>query len=153
MTEPVLLRSGEGARLELGAIGQGWTKIGSKETDDALGAWEFSVSGGEGGPPPHVHDQIHEVMVLLEGEGEFLLGERTERIGPGAFLYAPPGTVHGVSPTSDAVRVLIVATPASTHEGVIDAMMKMAAAGPPDPQKMAEIFEGVDIELAGPPPA
>jgi mannose-6-phosphate isomerase-like protein (cupin superfamily) len=150
MTEPVLLGSGEGATVNMGAMGQGWTKLGSKQTDDTFGAWEFSMRGAMAAPPPHVHDEIHELMVLLDGEAEFIVGDQTRKASAGAFVYAPPGIVHGIVPTPDTdIRALIITSPGSKHEAVIEAMEKMAASGgPPDPQKLAEFFADVDMRMA-----
>lgn len=39
--------------------------------------------------PAHRHEQGEDVYVL---EGELLVG--TERLGPGDYLYSPPGSVH-----------------------------------------------------------
>ena len=150
MTEPVLLASGEGATVNMGTMGQGWTKLGSKQSEDAFGAWEFTMKGAAGAPPPHVHNEIHELMILLEGEGELIVGDQTRKASAGAFAYAPPGTVHGVVPTADTgVRALIITSPGAKHEAVIEAIEKMAASGgPPDPQKIAEFFAGVDMQMA-----
>ena len=101
MSEPVLSKAGEGAGIDFGPMGQGHAKIGSKETDDTIGAWEFALEGGGGAPPPHIHHSIHEVIVVLEGDAEIILGDRTERVGSGGLVYAPPGTLHGVSPSGD----------------------------------------------------
>ena len=150
MTEPVLLASGEGAAVDMGTMGEGWTKVGSKQSDDTFGAWEFSMQGAAGAPPPHIHREIHELMVLLEGEAEFIVGDHTRRVSAGAFVYAPPGAVHGIVPTADTdIRALIITSPAAKHEAVIEAIEKMAASGgPPDPQKIAEFFGGVDMQMA-----
>jgi mannose-6-phosphate isomerase-like protein (cupin superfamily) len=152
VSEPVVSRAGEGAPIDFGPMGHGNAKIGSKETDDAIGAWDFVLEGGGGAPPPHIHNSIHEVIVVLEGDAEIVIGERTERVGPGTLVYAPPGTVHGVSPSgSGKLRAMILTNPASKHEQVIDAFVKLAAAGPPDPATMAEYIANVDVEILEPP--
>lgn len=152
MPEAVVSRAGEGAPIDFGPMGRGHAKIGSKETDDTVGAWEFALEGGGGAPPPHIHNSIHEVIVVLEGDAEIVIGDRTEQVGPGALVYAPPGTRHGVSPSgSGKLRVMILTNPASKHQEVIDAFVKLAAAGPPDPAKMAEYIANVDVEIPTPP--
>jgi quercetin dioxygenase-like cupin family protein len=45
--------------------------------------------------PPHRHDDQVDSFYVLEGEVVFTLGEETVRAGPGSFVSAPPGTVHG----------------------------------------------------------
>jgi mannose-6-phosphate isomerase-like protein (cupin superfamily) len=152
VSEPVVSQAGEGAKIDFGPMGQGHAKFGSKETDDVFGAWVFALEGGGGAPPPHIHNSIHEVIVLLEGDAEIVIGDRTERVGSGGLVYAPPGTLHGISPSGGGtVRVLILTNPAAKHEEVIDAFEKLAAAGPPDPAKIAEYLGNVDVEIPAPP--
>jgi mannose-6-phosphate isomerase-like protein (cupin superfamily) len=150
MTEPVLLASGEGATVNMGPMGQGWTKLGSKQSEDTFGAWEFSMKGATAAPPPHIHNEIHELMVLLSGEAEVIIGDQTRLVSAGGFAYAPPGVIHGIAPTADTdIRALIITSPGSKHEAVIEAIEKMAASGgPPDPERMAEFFAGVDMQMA-----
>jgi mannose-6-phosphate isomerase-like protein (cupin superfamily) len=154
MTEAVLLSVGEGADINMGPMAQGWTKLGSRQSDDSLGAWEFTMDGSAPAAPPHIHHGIHEIMVILEGEGDLMIGDRRQAVRAGAFAYAPPGVLHGVVPGgSGTIRALIITTPAATHEAVVAALEKLAAGGPPDPAKMAEAFAGTDIEVAGAPPS
>ena len=66
----------------------------------------------QGGPPPHIHHLEDELIYVLEGEVELLVGERTIRETAGASAYAPRGILHtfknvGTSPS----RVLVVFTP------------------------------------------
>jgi quercetin dioxygenase-like cupin family protein len=62
---------------------------------DETGAGEaFLQEGPPGsGPPPHAHPW-DEAYLMLEGEMDVLLGERTVRLKPGMFAYVPAGTVH-----------------------------------------------------------
>jgi hypothetical protein len=60
----------------------------------------------------------------------------------------PPGTVHGVSPSGGgALRAMILTSAAAKHEEVIDAFVRLAAAGPPDPARIAEYMAEVDVEF------
>ena len=45
--------------------------------------------------PPHRHDDQVESFYVLEGEVEFTIENEVVRAGPGTFLSAPPGTLHG----------------------------------------------------------
>jgi quercetin dioxygenase-like cupin family protein len=45
--------------------------------------------------PPHSHADHADSFYILEGEAEFTLGDETHRAGPGAWVSAPRGTVHG----------------------------------------------------------
>jgi mannose-6-phosphate isomerase-like protein (cupin superfamily) len=64
------------------------------------------------GVDPHVHDDHVDSFYVLEGEAEFLLGDETVRAGPGTFVAAPPGLLHGFRSSGDVdLRVLNVHAP------------------------------------------
>ena len=90
--------------------------------------------------------------MVLEGDAEIVIGDRTERVGSGGLVYAPPGTLHGVSPRGDGkIRAMILTTPASKHEEVVDAIGRLIAAGPPTPESIAKYLGNVDVEMPAPP--
>jgi quercetin dioxygenase-like cupin family protein len=45
--------------------------------------------------PRHRHDDHVDAFYVLAGEVEFLLADGSVRAGPGTFVAAPPGTLHG----------------------------------------------------------
>ena len=46
---------------------------------------------------------------MIEGEGRFTVGDRSEVLGPGAVAWSEPGEPHGVANESDGALVLLVA--------------------------------------------
>ena len=62
------------------------------------------------GPPPHFHDLEDELLYVLEGSFEFLLGEPEawHHAGPGTLVHVPAGTLHtsraGSRPAASAAR-------------------------------------------------
>jgi quercetin dioxygenase-like cupin family protein len=82
------------------------------ESGGAYFAMEALVPPG-GGPPPHIHTREDETFYLLEGNVEFLLGDRTVVAGPGDFVNVPRGTVHRFQNTgTETARLLLTFTPA-----------------------------------------
>ena len=64
------------------------------------------------GVDEHVHDDHVDSFYILEGEAEFTLGDETVRAGPGTFVAAPAGVVHGFRSVGDVdLRVLNVHAP------------------------------------------
>ena len=62
--------------------------------------------------PPHRHDDHTDSFYVLEGEVEFTLEDEVVRAGPGTWVSAPPGTLHGFrNPGSGRARVLNVHAP------------------------------------------
>ncbi len=47
------------------------------------------------GVDPHSHDDHVDSFYVLEGEAEFVVGEEVVRAGPGTYVAAPVGAVHG----------------------------------------------------------
>lgn len=60
--------------------------------------------------PPHRH-AWQETHFVVEGELEYMVGDRVHRVGPGGFLTIPGSTVHAVSALSPAVRWIEFTTP------------------------------------------
>jgi quercetin dioxygenase-like cupin family protein len=67
--------------------------ITGAESGGAYFAMEAIVPAG-GGPPPHIHRNEDETFYVLEGEVEFLLGDRPVKGTAGDFVNVPRGTVH-----------------------------------------------------------
>jgi quercetin dioxygenase-like cupin family protein len=62
--------------------------------------------------PPHTHDDHVDSFYVLEGEAEFAVGDDVVRAGPGAWMSAPVGAVHGFRNAADGeLRVLNFHTP------------------------------------------
>jgi quercetin dioxygenase-like cupin family protein len=46
--------------------------------------------------PSHRHAGRDKLYFVVEGEGEFTIGDETARLGPGGLAWAPADTAHGV---------------------------------------------------------
>ena len=49
----------------------------------------------EPGDALHTQESHDEIVVVLEGDVEFRVGDETRRVGPGDFIFVPRNTVHG----------------------------------------------------------
>jgi len=84
----------------------------AEETNGALGAIEFMAPHAFAGPPPHVHRELLDVVLCLDGTLEVTLGDETHTAGSGAFALAPPGFAHTFSnPSDDPLRLLNLYVP------------------------------------------
>lgn len=72
------------------------TILTAGSTGGSLGMVRATVPPG-GGPPPHVHAHSDEVFYLIDGDLQFLDGERTLTVGAGEAVFLPRGTKHGFS--------------------------------------------------------
>ncbi|HLG73030.1 MAG TPA: cupin domain-containing protein [Chloroflexota bacterium] len=53
------------------------------------------------GVPRHKHELGDEIITILEGEAETLMGQQVSHVGPGATLHIRQGTVHSFRNTGD----------------------------------------------------
>jgi quercetin dioxygenase-like cupin family protein len=64
------------------------------------------------GVDAHTHENQTDTFFVLDGEAEFRLGDETVRLGPGSYVAAPPGVVHGFRVVGDAeLHMLNIHTP------------------------------------------
>jgi quercetin dioxygenase-like cupin family protein len=69
--------------------------------------------------PPHTHDEP-EAFYVLEGSYTFYTDAApAEDIGPGTFVFIPPGAVHGFRTGPDGGRLLCV-WPSTVEAGFFD---------------------------------
>jgi mannose-6-phosphate isomerase-like protein (cupin superfamily) len=115
-------------------------KVTAEETGGAYSLFEEIVRPREGTPARIVHREDG-CLYVVEGELEFLAGEEVLRVGPGALVYVPRGTVHGFTNVGEGeARVLNLVTPGGTHERFLEEIEDAAA---PDPEVAARY--GIEI--------
>ena len=118
---------------------------GSKvEGKDTLGAYsfrEFVVEPGTG-PVPHRHSREDESFYVLDGQLEFRMGERGERViaaGPGSFLFAPRGIPHTFKNVGTSrARALVIISPAGLEKFFDEREALRKALPPGDPSYPAK---------------
>lgn len=76
------------------------------------------VMPARSGPPPHVHDRLHEYFYLLDGKINFQIGQDVTTAEAGSMLSIPAGTVHGFAVLSETARVLNLYTPGGFTEQI-----------------------------------
>lgn len=103
------------------------------ETGGAYFAMEAIVPPG-GGPPPHIHRYEDETFYVLEGECDFLLGDRWLTAGVGDFVNVPRGAVHCFSNRSakDA-RLVVTFNPAGIEHFFEETLERAADPDQPPP--------------------
>ena len=59
----------------------------------------IATSAGEGSKL-HTQPNHDEIVIVIEGESEFRVGDETRQVGPGDFIFIPKNTLHGRVRTS-----------------------------------------------------
>jgi mannose-6-phosphate isomerase-like protein (cupin superfamily) len=94
-------------------------KIHAEESEQ-VGIFEIEVPP-EGAAPPHLHPTQDEKHYILEGEFEFVLGDREISTGPGSLVYVPRSTVHSYANTgTEKGKILFIEAPAGPMERFLE---------------------------------
>jgi len=65
----------------------------------ALSYFEIHASTLEPGKaphPPHVHDDLEELIIVKEGQVKITIAGKSKILGPGSIAFAMPGDEHGI---------------------------------------------------------
>ena len=134
-----------------------FVKATGKQTGNAFGLIEQLAPVGPASPY-HVHRAEDESFYVLEGQLEFLSGERRFTGGPGSYVFLPRDIPHGfrVVGTSPA-RYLVLSTPAGFERFMMEAgrpasTLTLPEPSLPDMEKLAAIAAKYQIEILGPLP-
>ena len=130
-------------------------KVPSQWTGGAYALFEVATQPGSG-PPPHIHHREDESFYVLEGEYEFLDGERTIRAGVGSLIYVRSGNLHTHKNVGEEPgRMLVSQTPGGPHERYFEELAKNASApfvsrDSPDVETVSAIATRYGIEILSP---
>jgi mannose-6-phosphate isomerase-like protein (cupin superfamily) len=123
-------------------------KATAEDTGGSLYLGEVLIQPGFAGPPPHVHERLHDMFYVLEGRLTMRLADETLELAPGSFACVPPGTVHTFSNASEQpVRFLNFNTPAGWENYMRD-LAEALAAGSPSPEEIGKIASRYDFRPA-----
>lgn len=139
----VVLRPGEGEHI--GGPTSVTIKATGESTAGSLYLGEATAAPGFAGPPPHVHDALHDMFYVLDGTLTVRLGDETVDCDPGTFVCVPPGVVHTFSNRADTpVWFLNFNTPAGWENYMRD-LAGALAAGQPSQQEIGAIASRYDF--------
>lgn len=81
---------------------------------DEVGVAEVRSQPGGVAPPSHLHREHAEAFYVLEGELTFRLEDGEHMVGPGTWVFVPPGVVHTFAVTGEGrARFLDVHAPST----------------------------------------
>ena len=95
------------------------------------GAFElFTLVGpADSGPPPHSHDW-QEVMLVLSGEIDVMVGDSTCRLAAGAAVHVPENVTHSYRIATPEARAVVVTS--TGHASAFFADMDAEVTSPED---------------------
>jgi mannose-6-phosphate isomerase-like protein (cupin superfamily) len=71
----------------------------------------IASSSGDGSKL-HTQPEHDEIVIVIDGEAEFRVGDEVYRVGPGDFVFIPRNTLHGrVQTITDSMSALSIYSP------------------------------------------
>jgi quercetin dioxygenase-like cupin family protein len=108
-----------------------------------------------GGPPLHVHDAEDEVVIVLDGQLDYQVGDERGALSEGGLLWFPRQVPHAVANLSGKpCRFITVVTPSGIEDffrGQRDYLTTLPPGSPPDPMAFAAVPGAEQRRIVGPP--
>lgn len=143
--------------IQLGPVGIRFLITGNDSNRNASVFEVFVPAGHKLAAPPHKNDTFEEVLYGISGVLTWTVDGTPIAVGPGQSLCIPRGAVHRFDNVgSEDAKQLVIITPAvmgPSYFRDVAALIASAAGGPPDREKMMEIFRRNGMSVAAPPPA
>ena len=129
--------------------------------DDSNGTasvFEFSVPAGQKlAAPAHKNDAYEEILYGVEGVLTWTVEGRPIEVGPGQALCIPRGAVHRFDNlgSKDVKQLAVISPPIMGPAYFREAaeVIRAAAGGPPDREKMIDVFRRHGMTVPAPPQA
>jgi quercetin dioxygenase-like cupin family protein len=107
--------------------------------------------------PPHKNDAYEEILYGIQGTLTWTVEGNPIEVGPGQALCIPRGAVHRFDNhgSEDAKQLVLISPaimgPAYFREAA--ELIRASGGGPPDREKMMQVFQRHGMTVAGPSPA
>lgn len=128
-------------------------RVTGDESRGLLTVLEGVVS--QGGPPLHIHDDEDEVVIVLEGQLAYKVGDQAGVLAAGGLLWFPRSIPHAVGNHSGTqCRFLTIVTPAGIEHffrAQRDYLASLPAGAAPDPSAFLKLPGANTRRVVGPP--
>jgi mannose-6-phosphate isomerase-like protein (cupin superfamily) len=106
-------------------------KVSSELSGGSMTAYESTRPRGDTrGPGMHAHPRFDELFYVVEGEYEFIIGDRSLRAAEGTSVFIPRGTFHDFHSIGEvAGRLLTCCTPGGIEDFFEDLAVVAPQAG------------------------
>ena len=125
-------------------------RVHGRDTNGTLSVVEsHDITGG--GPPPHIHHREDETFQILEGEYEWMVGDKKFFAQKGTTIFAPRGVPHtyrcvGKTPG----RLMCIITPAGFEE-FFEGIGALSPQQQQEISRVMEIASKFGLEILPPP--
>jgi len=125
-----------------------YVKLSGQETGGRYALLEDVTPAGCG-TPLHVHHREDEGFYVLEGDYLFEADGKLVEAHTGDFVFVPRDIPHRFRNVGKTTGTLLLTLEPAGLENFFEELS--AVAGPPEPAKLAPLFEKYGLELLGPP--
>ena len=138
--------------INIGPLGIRFLLTGD-HSGGSVAAFEVMVPAGQRlMAPAHSHDHFEETIYGVAGVCTWTVNGKAIDVGPGQALCIPRGAIHRFDNNgSQDVVALCFVTPAAIGPQYFREAADVAAGGPPDRVKMAEVMRRHGLTPAPPP--
>jgi len=96
-------------------------------------------------------DELEETIHVLKGRYKVRIGDSIFYCDPGGFAYLPSKVPHAfLNLTDEPGEIIVVYTPGGGHK-FYEEFGPISRSGPPDPKRLAPLFEKYGMTLLGSP--
>lgn len=139
--------------LDMGGGSQLSLKVTGEQSHGLVTVLEGVLHSG--GPPVHVHEAEDEIVIVLEGQLDYLVGDERGALSSGGLLWFPRQVPHAVANLTDTpCRFITVATPGGIEDffrAQRDYIASLPAGTPPDPKALGAVTGAEERRVVGPP--
>ena len=120
--------------------------------EEQTGEGAFTFQSGEAGmgPPPHSHGWA-ETFYVTKGSVEFFYNGTSQLCEAGSLVWIPPNITHGFKYGPNGGEMLEITGSKSQASQLFTDLDAKLEPGPPDIQKVTEIFDDNGVALQLPP--
>lgn len=148
-----LERSDALERLDMGGGSELSLKVTGDQSDGAVTVLEGIVYAG--GPPLHVHESEDEVVIVLEGQLDYRVGDKRGMLSAGGLLWFPRKVPHAVANLAGGpCRFVTVVSPSGIEHffrAQRDYLASLDPDDPPDPAALSAVTGADSRRVVGPP--
>ena len=120
-------------------------KVDSDQSE-TVGIFEDEVPP-QSGPPAHLHRSQDETHYVLEGQFEFVVGERGVDAGAGSVVYVPRTTVHAYTNVGTQMgKLLFIEAPAGPLEQFLEEIGEPVS-DPASPQGLPPDMDKLQVSV------
>ena len=144
----IVVKAGEGERVDLGGLGVDF-KVRGSQTGGSIAVVEHPIEARRW-VPPHTHSKEDELSYVIEGTIGARIGDEIAVIEAGSYVFKPRGVKHTFwNPTDSPARLLEMIVPAGFDDYFMELGRFFGSGGVPGSPEHQALSTPYGLELSG----